>query len=206
MPDGRRTACREPYIPVGLLDQKVGDAVAALKPPPDLRARLVASLQRMKDEHLAKRQREEQGLLTQVAAVDAKLVRLTDGFASGVIPQEQYRTLRAAYQAELDTARGRLAYLTAEIDADVDGLIALLDRADGLGLLYRAAVTEQDRKLLLNQVFKRIIVRNRDVVRMEYNPPFDLFFGDTQRCSEDVVEGALLEQLGHTGDPPSLSP
>lgn len=72
----------------------------------------------------------------------------------------------------------------------------MLATASALPTLYARAATREDRKALLSRVFARIEVENREIVRIEYRPPFALLFGDTRERTGsgcDDMARALLD-------------
>lgn len=198
MPDARRKACGAPLVPVAVLDAQVVAQLAEVRIGGDHLAQLLAALDTIDAERLLAQQREESGICTQLAALEAKVTKLTDGFASGLVPEAQYRQLVDGYRTDAATRRTRLAFLTGDLSQDVVTAKALLKRAESVPALYALACEPEERKALLRQVFARIEVTNRAITRIEYHPPFSLFVHDACPGAGSVgMERQLLDFVAH---------
>lgn len=196
--DPRRDLCPERYFPVRELDT----AVEALLPRIALRdgARVIAALHRIADVHEAVRNREVHRIAARRDAVDAKLTALTDGYASGKVPEPQYVRLVNGYQRELDALDREHRALTTDIRADIAALEQILDTATHVADLYALADSPAAKKDHLRHIFRRITVKSRTIVGIEYHPPFDLLLGEPSPAdagSDVPLERSLLEFVEH---------
>jgi DNA invertase Pin-like site-specific DNA recombinase len=199
VPDARRVACRQPYVPVKHLDTEVAGRLADVGFQADELAALLRALEQVQDEHDRMRQCEESGIRAALGALDAKITRLTDGFASGLVPEGQYRDLVARYRRDFAAREARLRFLTADLSEDVALANAALADARSLSRLFLLAPTDLDKKALLRRVFARIEVTDKAITRIEYNPPFHLFTVDARHNAGVAgLEHELLEAIART--------
>lgn len=197
MPGAVGARCTAPYAPVDELDRLVVARLADVALSADGKAEVLAALDRIDAEHRERRDRNERSLLARREKLSEKLARLTDGFADGTVPREPYVALRTATEAELAEVGRQLGFLQGDLAQDIDAVKAILDTATGIARFYALAPTPQDRKDVLRQVIKRVEVCDREVYRIEYNPPFDLLLGsETAGTGSGMpLERSLLEYL-----------
>lgn len=186
VPDRAGKQCLERYIPVRELDQ----AVVALLPDVVLKAedrdRIRERLGQVDEERRRARAREERDLADRRRKLSARMSRLTDRLADGTVTREHYEEKREEYRRELEGLTDRLKTLTSSLVEDSRLLDGILQKATAVVDLFRMAVNPNDRKDLLREVFRTIHVRDRGVVEVEYNPPFDLI-QDGVRAGDDAV-------------------
>jgi len=187
--------CPAPYSPVDALDKAVESLLPNIELTREGRAAVLAALERIEAEHQDRRAREERSLRTRKDELQDKLNRLTEGFANGVVPAEQYKRFQEIYARQVDTIEAELAFLSADLSEDVEAVRQLVTMASGIERLYMLAETPADKKAHLRYIFKRITVRDRQVADIEYNPPFHLLLGDTAPGSKAGLERALLDHL-----------
>jgi hypothetical protein len=204
--DPQAGPCAERYVPVRMLDRAVEELLPRIVLREDARHEVLAALRRMEAERSTLRERDEHGLRKRREKLVGKLTRLTDGYAGGVVPLDQYRQLRAAYERDIAVVDERLTLLTEDISVDVAALEAVLDEATAVDRLYRLASTPAERKDHLRRMFKRIEVANRTIVGIEYQTPFDLLLGDApaQAGSRESMERRLLEAIASQRRTPLL--
>lgn len=196
MPDTRRERCPSRYVPVRQIDEQVELLLPKVALSPDGKCEVTEALHRLAEEQGATREREEASLRAKVEQLQGKLVKLTDHYAGGDIPADAYRRLRTGYEHELVTLGMRLDALTSDLSHDIAAIERILDMATAVSRIYALAHHPEDRKALLRQVFSRIVVKDRTITDIEYNPPFDLLLGETRATGSGIpLERALLEHI-----------
>lgn len=109
--------------------------------------------------------------------IDEKQVRLLDEMLGQKTPREVYAKLEKSYRDKREQAEARLA----QFSVDYADPLKFLDQCAALaGMLARLhrEFDFKNKKSLLQAVFRRIEVEDRQIVGVELNPPFSLFFED----------------------------
>lgn len=136
MPDRRIERCPAPLVPVPTLDAAVEDILPQVILPAPRRRDILTALDEIAREQSETRAREEQALRGRIDQSGAKLLRLAEAFAKGVMPKDDYVALRQRAEAQREDAQARLHLLTRDLDADIGRVRALLERASLLPDLY----------------------------------------------------------------------
>jgi site-specific DNA recombinase len=195
LPDRVGTVCPARYIPVAELDRVVVDLLPKIALLPDHRNAILASLERLQAERDVARRRETSALLARRDKLEARHARLTDLVVDGTLSREDYRRKNAEYERDHRAVEARRTFLNADLSEDIAYLRATLDRSTALRELFDAAGSDNDRKMLLREIFAVIRVDGTKFKEIEYNPPFHLLLGDARAGSGMDLEGALLEEV-----------
>ncbi|MFZ5477064.1 MAG: recombinase family protein [Myxococcota bacterium] len=197
VPDARRTACTERYVSAPALEAAVEELLARVVIPEDRRRDVLDALAHIEDEQRRVRERDEAGLRSRADHLRARILRLSSSYADGVMPEADYVALRGEADAQLWGVTERLEALSRDLSGDVEAVRALLARATAIPELYAATASPEDRKALLAEVFARIVVQDRQIVRIEYNPPFELLLASSPASagSRSELARALLDRM-----------
>ena len=199
--DLHRPKCGEPYIPVKLLDGQLESLYERLQPPKEFIELLQAEMHEIARQRKQTAAREVGTLKRAIAETEKKELRLLDEMLAERVPRDTYEKMEKAYREQREHAEARLC----QLEVDYGDPLAFLDKcaavAGMLAYLHRRFTFEQ-RKNLVRAVFCRIDVQDRDIVGVEFNPPFSFFFGDTTRTlfKDHPVAGTkqdILEQIVH---------
>jgi site-specific DNA recombinase len=82
--------------------------------------------------------------------------------------------LRQKCDRELLEIDERLAFLEKDFSVVLLGEESAIEMASALSAFYNLTITDEQRKEHLRRVFKRIVVAEKRIFGVEYNPPFDL--------------------------------
>ena len=184
--------CSEPYIPVKLLDEKIGKLVSLFEPSKKLLKLLRAEIEEVFSNFVSKSKSEIKRLKRKIAQNEAKLDALVDNLASRVITPEIYKRYSQRYLKEIEKAKERLAVLEKDYSSSFDFIDKCMILASTLSKLYQKLKFRQ-RKKLLKAIFKRIWVKNRDIKKVELNPPFDFLLKGQTKKIHKVFPKLLFE-------------
>ncbi len=191
MPGGHGSTCTERYTPVQVLDQTVEVLLPTLTLPAEVHEQIEGALDQVVEEHRRTREEQSRALRELERTLEARTQRLQLALADGTMTNEDYRAARDLVATELHGVKARLAVVDSDLEADAKLVKEILATASGLATLYRLG-DKDERKALLQAVFRRILVRHRQIERIELNPPFDQLLGDG---SKDSIVKALVAHV-----------
>ena len=137
--------------------------------------------------------------------------RLLDEMLAEHVPADVYEKTAKAYRAKREQAESRLVQLEVDYDDPLEFLDKCSRIAGMLSYLHHRFNFEQ-RKNLVQIIFRRIDVQDRAIVGVELNPPFSMFFekqvrklfkhpptsGTKQEDFEQIVRFTLSSQYEAT--------
>ena len=198
------------YYNCANIDGQVADLIRSVTVEQESRPRLEAALRQW----LADMGREDEGselsrAHQRLESLAAKRKNVNRMAAEEMIGWEEFRELRDEVEREEAALKSRVDFITRHqtlLAADFD---LALDIACNLGWLYEKGSFEE-RRLLLETVFKRIYLRQTQIASYELNPPFAVFCSDRSDSagqSEDASTVVRYESglAGEVGFEPTLA-
>jgi DNA invertase Pin-like site-specific DNA recombinase len=186
------TRCSEPYIPTKMLESQIETLYNLMEPSPRLLKLLKAEIEEVFANFQAKSKNEILRLKRKIAENEAKMDALVDNLASRVITPDIYRKYSQKYQKEIKEARDRLAVLQKDYSSNFDFIDKCMILASTLSKLHKKFNFSQ-RKKLAKAIFKRIWVKNKEIRKIELNPPFDFLLKDQTRKIHKVFPNLVFE-------------
>jgi hypothetical protein len=153
-----------------------------MEPSPKLLKLLKAEIEEVQRNFQARSKKEIANLKKRIAENEAKMDALVDNLASRVITPDVYRKYSQKYRREIRDAKDRLAILEKDYSSNFDFIDKCMILASTLSRLHKKFSFRQ-RKKLAKAIFKRIWVKNREIKRIELNPPFDFLLKNQTRKS-----------------------
>jgi hypothetical protein len=117
---------------------------------------------------------------------------LVDNLASRVITPEVYKKYSQKYEKEIKNARDRLAILEKDYSSNFDFIDKCMILASTLSRLHKKFSFRQ-RKKLARAIFKRIWVKNREIRKIQLNPPFDFLLKNQTKRIHSVFPNLIFE-------------
>ena len=117
---------------------------------------------------------------------------LVDNLATRTITPEVYKKYSQKYEKEIKHARDRLVVLTKDYSSNFDFIDKCMILASTLSRLHKVFSFRQ-RKNLAKALFKRIWVKNREIRRIELNPPFDFLLKNQTRKIHSIFPDLVFE-------------
>jgi DNA invertase Pin-like site-specific DNA recombinase len=204
--------CSEPYIPTKLLESRVKKLYTLMEPSVKLLKLLKAEIEEVQRNFQAKSKNEIANLKRIIAKNEAKMDSLVDDLASRVITPEVYKKYSQKYEKEIKSARDRLAVLEKDYSSNFDFIDKCMILASTLSRLHKKFSFRQKKKLA-KAIFKRIWVKDREIKRIELNPPFDFLLKNQTRKIHSVFPNLkfehypikstkkdMFEHLAHSGE------
>ncbi|TAL51158.1 hypothetical protein EPN81_00690 [Patescibacteria group bacterium] len=201
----RRPRCPEPYLPLQATDSQVEEILGALHIDTEHQARIVEALDGLVEERSRLRGRDELGLRRQADAIRVKRLNLIDRYAGDMFSDEEFRTVISRYEVELDDLTRRLDFLARDLTSEVAQVKAHITTARALPELYQKCRDASERREFLRSVFRRIVVRDRSIQHIEYQPPFHLLLPEEHAKGSIHVQQDLRSFLEGEGAPRASS-
>lgn len=199
--------CNEPYVPVQAFDQLVEKLLPEMMLSRKALKQILDTWCTIEHERIAEQASSRSQLAAKKMSLQSKLTKLTEGFADGTVPGEQYAALRDAWQKELESLKGRMEHLAMDMSPELKGARHCLETASSFADLYAIAGSPEDKKSLLSKVFRRIWIKEREIERIEYQSPFDLLLNETFELSssmKDVAKEMYEQMLNQKAGKPSV--
>jgi DNA invertase Pin-like site-specific DNA recombinase len=184
--------CSERYIPTKLLESRIEKLYSLIEPSVKLLKLLKAEIEEVQRNFQAKSKNEIANLKRKIAENEAKMDALVDNLASRVITPEVYKKYSQKYQREIKNARDRLAVLEKDYSSNFDFIDKCMILASTLSRLHKKFSFRQKKKLA-KAIFKRIWVKDREIKRIELNPPFDFLLKNQTRKIHSIFPNLKFE-------------
>jgi DNA invertase Pin-like site-specific DNA recombinase len=184
--------CSEPYIPTKLLESRVEKLYTLMEPSVKLLKLLKAEIEEVQRNFQAKSKNEIANLKRIIAKNEAKMDALVDNLASRVITPDVYKKYSQRYEREIKNARDRLAVLEKDYSSNFDFIDKCMILASTLSRLHKKFSFRQ-RKKLAKAIFKRIWVKNREIRKIQLNPPFDFLLKNQTRKIHSIFPNLKFE-------------
>lgn len=143
-----------------------------MEPSTKLSKLLKAEIEEVQRNFQAKSKNEILNLKREIAEKEAKMDALVDNLVSRTITSEVYKKYSQKYEKDIKNAKDRLAVLEKDYSSNFDFIDKCTILASTLSRLHKKFSFRQ-RKKLAKAIFKKIWVKNRELIRVELNPPFD---------------------------------
>lgn len=177
LPRFGKEKCTQRYIPVGFLDTQLETMYEVLQPPKELLNLLNLEMRLIADRRESIAKKEIGTLKHTINEIEKKEVDLADELVGKKISQRVYEKLEASYIKKLNQAESRLSQFEVDYNDPLDFLDKSIVIASLLYQLHQRFNFNQ-RKNLLNAIFKKIEVEDRAIVNVEMNTPFSILLGD----------------------------
>jgi DNA invertase Pin-like site-specific DNA recombinase len=191
-PSNINQKCSEPYIPLKLLENHIEKLYNLMEPSKKLLRLLKAEIEEVQKNFQAKSKNEIVNLKRKIAQHEAKMDALVDNLASRVITPEVYKKYSQKYEKEIKNARDRLAILEKDYSSNFDFIDKCMILASTLSRLHKRFSFRQ-RKKLARAIFKRIWVKNREIRKIQLNPPFDFLLKNQTRRIHSVFPNLIFK-------------
>lgn len=119
-------------------------------------------------------------LKRKIADNEAKMDALVDNLASRTITPEVYKKYSQKYEREIKEARDRLTVLEKDYSSNFDFIDKCMILDSTLSKLHKKFSYRQ-RKNLIRAIFKRILVKNRNIRKIQLNQTFDFLLRNQVR-------------------------
>lgn len=169
--------CKEPYIPTKKIEGEIARIYDLLQPPKKLLNLLKMEIEETYKNFKAKSKNEVVKLKRKIAENEAKIDTLVDNLATKTITPEVYKKYYQKYEKEIKEAKDRLAVLEKDYSSSFDFIDKSMILASTISILHRKFSFRQKKKLA-KAIFKRIWIKDREIRKIEFNPPFDFLFKD----------------------------
>lgn len=184
--------CKERYIPTKLLESQIETLYNLMEPSVKLLKLLKAEIEEVQRKFQAKSKNEISNLKRKIAENEAKMDALVDNLASRVITPEVYKKYSQKYEKEIKNAKDRLAVLEKDYSSNFDFIDKCMILASTISRLHKKFSFRQ-RKNLARAIFKRIWVKNREIRKIQLNPPFDFLLKNLTRKIHSVFPNLVFE-------------
>ena len=184
--------CKEPYIPTKHLESQIEKLYSLMGPSPRLLKILKAEIEEVQNNFKAKSSNEIQNLKRRIRENEAKMDTLVDNLATKTITPEIYKKYSQRYEKEIKEARDRLAVLEKDYSRNFDFIDKCMILASTLSKLHKIFSFQQKKKLA-KALFRRIWVKNKEIKRIELNPPFDFLLRNQTRKIHTVFPNLVFE-------------
>jgi len=163
-----------------------------MEPSTKLLKLVKAEIEEVQRNFQAKSKNEIMSLKRKVSENEAKMDTLVGNLASRVITPEVYKKYSEKYEKEIKNAKDRLTILEKDFSSNFDFINKCMILASTISRLHKKFSFRQ-RKNLAKALFKRIWVKNRDIRRVELNPPFDFLLKNLSRKIHSVFPNLKFE-------------
>ncbi|MEM2186332.1 MAG: hypothetical protein QXT37_05135 [Thermofilaceae archaeon] len=119
-------------------------------------------------------------LKRKIADNEAKMDALVDNLASRTITPEVYKKYSQKYEREIKEARDRLTVLEKDYSSNFDFIDKCMILDSTLSKLHKKFSYRQ-RKNLIRAIFKKILVKNRNIRKIQLNQTFDFLLRNQVR-------------------------
>ncbi|MDD2666651.1 MAG: recombinase family protein [Methanocellales archaeon] len=172
--------CSQPYLPVRSLESQIKALYDLMEPPIKLLKLIKAEIEEVQLNFKAKSSNEIANLKRKINENEAKMDALVDNLATRTITPEVYKKYGQRYEKEIKNARDRLAVLENDYSSNFDFIDKCMILSSTLSRLHKIFSFRQ-KKNLARAIFKRIWVKQREIKRIELNPPFDFLLKSQAR-------------------------
>jgi len=180
--------CPERYIPVKLLEKQLEALYERLQPPVKALKAIKMLLEAKNEERLEKAKSRVSRLRKLISETEAKNMNLADQLASGNISTEVYKKMAERYTNTIRTAQEELSFLERSITDGLDFLDKCIAISSCLFKLHSVFNLDQKRTLA-RAVFKGIFCQRRQIVGVEFNPPFAYLLDKGIFCQRRQIVG-----------------
>ncbi|NLB80711.1 MAG: recombinase family protein, partial [Clostridiaceae bacterium] len=180
IPDPHSNKCDQPYIPVNHLDNQLEKIYAGLQPPEGVLRVLKIEMRAIAEKRMKTAKRDIEQAQKTLDDIENKEIKLLDEMIAGKLDRCLYDKLQSRYTEQKAQAQERLAQMQVDYNDPLDFLDKCIVVASMLLFLHQRFDYEH-RKNLLKAVFKKIYVENKDIVAVEFTPPFKMLLGDDLR-------------------------
>ena len=184
--------CSQPYIPTKSLESQIETLYNLMEPSVKLLKLLKVEIEEVQKNFKAKSTNEILNLKRRINENEAKMDALVDNLATRTITPEVYKKYSQKYEKEIKNAKDRLAILEKDYSTSFDFIDKCMILASTLSRLHKIFSFRQ-KKNLAKALFKRIWVKNREIRRIELNPPFDFLFKDRIKKIKSAFPGLVFE-------------
>ena len=184
--------CSGKYIPTKFLEDKIGTLYTLMEPPVKLLKLLKTEIEEVHRNFQAKSKNEILNLKRKIAENEAKMDALVDNLATKTITPEVYKRYSQKYEKEIKNAKDRLAVLEKDYSSNFDFIDKCMILASTISKLHKKFSFRQ-RKNLAKALFKRIWVKNRELTKIELNPPFDFLLRNQTRKIRSTFPNLVFE-------------
>jgi site-specific DNA recombinase len=184
--------CSEPYIATRSLENQIETLYTVMEPSTALLKLVKAEIEEVQNNFQAKSRNEVMSLKRKLAENEAKLDALVDNLASKTITPEAYKKYSQKYESEIKSARDRLSLLEKDYSLNFDFIDKCVILASTISKLHKRFSFRQ-RKNLARAIFKRIWVKQKQLSRIELNPPFDFLFKNLTRRIHSIFPNLVFE-------------
>jgi len=197
--DGEK--CTERYIPVKSLENQLEALYERLQPPLKVLKALKTMLESRNLKRLDEAKTKVSRLRKLISETETKALNLADQLAEGNISPETYKKMSERYTEIIRNAQSELSFLERSIKNGLDFLDKCIAISSCLFRLHKRFDFEQKRTLA-RAVFKKILCKNRQIVEVEFNPPFAYLLDETagrvfkERPSAPTIQD-IFEQLSN---------
>jgi DNA invertase Pin-like site-specific DNA recombinase len=186
--------CSEPYIPTKLIESQIKRLYELMQPSPKLLKLLKAEIEEVIRNFQEKSKDEISRLKRKIAENEAKLDALIDSLASRTITPEIYKKYSQKYEEEIKEAKERLAVLEKDYSSNFDFIDKCMILASTISKLHKKFSFRQ-RKNLARAIFKRIWVKNKEIRKIELNPPFDFLLRNQIKKIHSIFPNIKFEHF-----------
>ena len=172
--------CSERYIPVKLLEGQLEALYEKLQPPIKALKAVKMLLETKNEERLNKAKKKVGRLKKLISQTEAKAINLADQLVAGNITPETYKKMSERYAKTIRTAQEELSFLERSITDGLDFLDKCIAISSCLFKLHSVFNLDQKRTLA-RAVFKGIFCQRRQIVGVEFNPPFGYLLDKTAK-------------------------
>jgi len=184
--------CSEPYIPLKSLEKQIETLYNLMEPSTKLLRLVKIEIEEVQKNFQAKSKNEILNLKRRISEIEAKMDTLVDNLASKTIAPEVYKKYSQKYEKEIKNARDRLAVLDKDYSSNFDFIDKCMILASTISKLHKRFSFRQ-RKNLARAIFKKIWVKNKEIRRIELNPPFDFLLKNQTRKIHSVFPNLKFE-------------
>lgn len=194
-----KATCKEPYIPVKLLDGELESLYERLIPPKKLLELLKLEMHQIADRRKRIAENELKTIRKRIDDLENKEMKLVDEMLGEKMGKEVYEKIQRKYVEERHAAEARLSQLEVDYNDPLDFLDKAIVVSSSLLYLHQRFNFDQ-RKNLLKAVFERIVVEDKSIADMKLNPPFSILLGDdVKKLFDNIPSSAhksmIFEQL-----------
>ncbi|RKZ30620.1 recombinase family protein [bacterium] len=172
--------CSERYIPVKLLEGQLEALYERLQPPIKALKAVKMLLETKNEERLNKAKKKVGRLKKLISQTEAKAINLADQLVAGNITPETYKKMSERYAKTIRITQEELSTLDRSIKKGLDFIDKCIAISSCLFKLHSVFNLDQKRTLA-RAVFKGIFCQRRQIVGVEFNPPFGYLLDKTAK-------------------------
>jgi len=185
--------CAVPWSRVDDLDRQMAVLVEDIRLPPERAVQIVGALHALSAEAEHERETRLSAIAKRLPDVAAELNRLVTAYAAGKVPDSAYLTVKddlVMETARLTEERDRLTAGGGDRLADAEHHVR---KATAMAARFAAERSVADKKAVLVEFIRRIHVKDKTIVRIEYHEPYQLLLGSAAHAAtgDDIVRALL---------------